>query len=91
MGNIFNLEKSTVIKYLHKGTKLGWCNYTGNKNTVIVYDLDMNFIGEYESTSWLGRNGEKLFGVKLTQSMISKVCRGEKPNYKGYIFTYKNY
>lgn len=91
LAKLFNITSGTASVYLNKGRKLGWCNYTGNKYTVIVYDLDMNFIGEYESVSWLGRNGEKLFGVKLTQSKISKVCRGEKPNYKGYIFKYKNY
>ena len=54
-----------------------------------MYDLDMNFVGEYECCRWLERHSEELFGKKLTQGCINRVCRGERKTYKGYIFKFK--
>lgn len=31
IGKIFNLERSTICRYLKRGTKLGWCNYDGKE------------------------------------------------------------
>ena len=88
IGNIFNLEKSTIRNYLHKGTKLNWCKYTGNKNKVLIYDLDMNYIGCEESTNELDRKSIEKLGIHLDYRNISAVCRGKLPHYKGYIFKY---
>lgn len=32
IGKVFNLGKTTILKYLKQGTKLGWCNYDPKKN-----------------------------------------------------------
>ena len=32
MSNLFNLDKSTIIKYLRIGNKCGWCNYIDKYN-----------------------------------------------------------
>ena len=51
---------------------------------VIQYDLNMNYISEYESA----RDAEKATGIGY--KMISRVCRGERHSTHGYIFRFKN-
>ena len=111
---IFNCCTGTILDYLHKGTKIGWCNYNKkqslklknynkkqslklkNKDRILIgckpilmYDKNMNFLGEYESASWLERNSEELFGVKLIRSKIGETCNGKRKTHKGYIFKHK--
>lgn len=41
LAKVFNIAQGTVIKYLHRGTKLGWCKYvreTIAKKCVVVID-----------------------------------------------------
>lgn len=45
-------------------------------------------LGVFESATELIKQSEKLFGVKLTNSKISLVCNGKKPQYKGFTFKY---
>lgn len=45
-------------------------------------------LGVYPSSSYLQRESEKLFNVKLLQSGISLVCRGLQEEHKGYKFKY---
>lgn len=99
---IVKLKRSAVVKYLKIGRSLGWCNYdpviskskTSSKagklssKTVYMYDLDMNFIGEFSSCSELDRQSEELFGVKLDYRSISGVCVGRCSQHKGYVFSY---
>ena len=54
-----------------------------------MYDLNMNFIDEYESASWLEKNSINLFGIKLLRCKICDVCNNKRPHHKGYIFKYK--
>ena len=58
------------------------------RKRVYMYDLDMNFIGEFESCSELERQSEELFGIKLHNNNISSVCTGKQIQHKGYIFSY---
>ena len=102
LAKIFNLSRTTIVDYLNKGTKFNWCNYNGkeenrrsmvkngkkNGKPILMYDKDMNFIGEYESASWLERNSIELFGFKLLSGNISSVATGKRPHHKGYIFKY---
>lgn len=45
-------------------------------------------LGIFLSCNELSRQSEKLFGVKLVSSSISRVCTGKKPQYKGFTFKY---
>ncbi|MDC4245504.1 hypothetical protein [Clostridium perfringens] len=45
-------------------------------------------LGIFSSCNELSRQSEKLFGVKLVSSSISRVCTGKKPQYKGFTFKY---
>ena len=42
----------------------------------------------FPSCAELSRQSEELFGVKLWYGSISKACKGEYINYKGYMFKY---
>lgn len=98
----FKIEKSTLRKYLNKGTELGLCNYNGKEeahrskrnmaniiNTKRVQILkDGNFIFEYNSVTELSDSSENYFGVKLTKTGIARCARGERKQYKGFTFKY---
>lgn len=58
------------------------------KKKVYVYDLNMNFLTEYESLHELEQNSLNDFGVLLKTSSVSKVCNGERKKYKNFIFSY---
>ena len=45
-------------------------------------------LGIYNSCSELARMSEKDFGIKLTSSKMSNVCRGNAKHHKGYTFRY---
>lgn len=101
IGEMMDLNCITIRKYLKRGTKLGWCNYdpkeenfkgsskSGKKSgkAVEIFKDDI-LIGIAESTCELAKQSEKLFGVKLVQQSISKVCTGEFKQYKGFTFKY---
>ena len=78
-------------------SNLEFCDYKYNTNygtaiekqttkrskIVLQYDLNGNLIKEWKSASECGRNG-------FNQGNVSACCRGEKPQYKNYIWKYKN-
>ena len=92
---------NTTISYLKKGSKYKWCNYNskeeqkkhreknGDKHGKPVEIFkDGISLGVFKSATELERQSEQLFGIKLTGSAISKVCRGELKQHKGYTFDY---
>lgn len=97
----FNLCAATISKYLSIGNELGWCNYDPryeNKRMAIrmseitskkvaVYK-DGILKGIFKSASALERESIDVLGIRLLQSAISRVCVGEKPQYKGFTFKY---
>ena len=60
-----------------KGRKNSWL-----AKTVLQYTLDGQLVREWSSTRECGRNG-------FDQGAVSKCCRGEIKQYKGFIFKYK--
>ncbi|XZI06026.1 zinc-ribbon domain-containing protein (plasmid) [Clostridium perfringens] len=89
----FQISRTTLINYLKKGTKLGWCNYNPKEEAKkcskkIEIFKDNQSLGIFESCSELKRQSEELFGVKLVLQNISKVCTGERKQYKGFTFKY---
>lgn len=64
MAQKFNISKTTVLRYLNKGKELELCNFTGHLRCEegarkargkiqLVYDLNNNFIGEYQTITEL--------------------------------------
>ena len=98
--NIFGIWRTNLIKYLKRGTLLGWCIYNPkeeyikgvrkeNKNGKQVEIFkDGQSLGIFPSCHELERQSEKLFGIKLLYKNISSVCNGTRKSYKGYTFRY---
>ena len=101
IAEIMKLGVSTVIAYLKRGTKIGWCNYNPKEEMIkaVTNNGKMNgkpveifknniSLGIFENCHELDRQSENVFGIKLNYSSISSVCRGETNHYKGFIFKY---
>lgn len=97
----FNLTPTTIIKYLKKGTQLGWCNYNAkeelkkwsdknHKKKIEIFKDNISF-GVFESIIDLERQSEELFGVKLFSTNICRILSGKTKattTYKGFTFKY---
>lgn len=59
-----------------------------NPKKVYVYDLNLNYIGIYPSQCELERRSLNDFGILLRSQSVSRVCTGERKQYKGYIFSF---
>lgn len=93
----FNIGKTTLSRYLHKGVELNWCSYNGKlemkksgkrhckKVEIFKYGISL---GIFESLTELENQSEELFGVKLLQTKIGSVCNGKRKQHKGYTFAY---
>lgn len=101
LSKIFNLNKTTILYYLTRGAKLKWCNYNpkeeihkrsfknGEKSgKQIKIFKDGQILGVFSSCLKLAKQSEKLFGVKMTQSGISKAIIKKQKTYKGFTFKY---
>ena len=80
---IMKLAKPTIISYLKKGNKLGFCDYNTGKRKVIQLSLENKFIKEWISISEATR--------ELHINNISYCCQNRK-NYShsgGYKWMYK--
>jgi len=103
IGEIMKLEGQTIRKYLKQGSEIwNWINYNAKEeimrngkrcslnsalNPIIMFK-NQKYIYLFKSGRSLERQSEKLFETKLWQANISAVCRGKKPQYKGYTFKY---
>ncbi|KQC91216.1 hypothetical protein AM596_15840 [Clostridium perfringens CP4] len=103
LAEIFKLSRSTITRYLKRGTKLDWCNYdekeekakTNRKNSQLCCKKveifkDNQSLGVFKSCADLSKLSEKIFNVKLSEEGISSACRGKRTEYKGFIFKYIN-
>lgn len=57
-----------------------------NKRAVLQFDMNDNFIAEYES---LSDAGLKAFGLKTARKSISDCCTGKKKSYNNFKWKYK--
>ncbi|WP_283695656.1 zinc-ribbon domain-containing protein [Clostridium perfringens] len=90
LGKIFNLNRNTIRRYLIKGNKLGWCEYSSKEIITKRVEIFKNSksLGTFSSCHELERQSEKLFGITLFHTNISAVCNGNMETYKGYQFKY---
>lgn len=89
ISKILNISLTTVRKYLQNEglLEVKRCISKGEK-IVYVYDLNLNYINVYPSQNELERRSLDDFGKLLRSRSISRVCTGERKQYKGYIFSF---
>lgn len=99
---VFQLDRKIVLKYLKRGTTLGWCYYnareeksaSNSKNgkttskKVIVFTKQGEYVAEFSSCHEAEELGEEVLGVKLNFGTVAKTCRGEMKSYRGFVFRY---
>ncbi|MSA02182.1 hypothetical protein GKG47_09035 [Lactonifactor sp. BIOML-A3] len=97
---LMKICRPTLIKYLDQGNRLEWCKYNQKENMRIngrnnglsrgipveVFNNKNESLGVYKSASEVSRISLKKFGIKLSQTAISAVCRGEADSHKGFKF-----
>lgn len=103
ISKIVNLDRSTIIRYLKRGNKLGLCEYNPKEEkirsaannrpdvrTPIEIFKDDISLGIFESISELEKKSKEIFGTILNQGNISNLIRGKYngKTYKGYTFKY---
>lgn len=96
---MYNIHRSTVIRYLNKGSELGLCDYDGTyentkrilkigkDNGKMVVVIDGDDFNVYNSIVELVNAYDKN-GISLNKNNVSQVCRGEKKTHKGMKFMY---
>ena len=102
IAKIMKIHRNTILKYLKIGaTKFNWCDYNPKKiqneahskvgklsgKKVEIFKDEIS-LGIFPSCMELERQSEKLFGVKLGNSMIAQVCKDKRKQYKGFTFKY---
>ena len=94
---VFKLSRTTIIEYLNKGMKLGWCEYTGNEKPIAVFKNGEPYIPKgrenniFKSATEIKRLSEEdisMFGEILNNKCISAVCKGKQVNHYGYTFRF---
>lgn len=100
IGKILNLSSQTIREYLKRGNGI-WCNYNAKEEMIRVsikaskensrkVEAFHNGIslGIFNSAKEIEENSEKIFKIKLFSGGITRVCRNERKQYRGYIFKY---
>lgn len=92
----YKKHKSTIVKYLVKGTKLKWCDYNSelellktrsnlNHDGKEILVVETNTI--FPSLSELCRQSLKVYGVKFNAGSVSRYVDTDN-KYKGFTFKY---
>ena len=94
IGKIANLDSQLVRNYLIKGSKFGWCEYNGKielaisklnqGKTLICIETEQLF----ESSMECSRKSLDMFGVKINNCSIGRVCNGIQFKVNGFTFKY---
>lgn len=82
-----NLEWVTQAEnrqHFHKYLEWNWKNNPLKSKPVLQYDLQGNFVREFPSQTEVERQ------LGFNQSCVSRVCRGERKYYNGYIWKFKS-
>ena len=95
LSNIFGISIQRIRNYLNKGNNFNWCHYDGkkesskssnsNRKSIEIFK-DGESLGVFSSGLELERMSEKLFGVKLLNTNISKVLKGKRKHCGGFTF-----
>ena len=92
IGELMGYSRDSIVRWLKKGKKIGWCSYTNSNYKLIGMFKDGILLEMFESATEIMRQSEKLFGIKLICGEISKICninsKRHGNQYKGFTFKY---
>ena len=99
IANILNLHNTTIRRYLKKGAKFGWCDYSAQTSikeslssmskSVFWIDEDDNIKIEFASISLCANEISRMFNVYIYPKAVARACQTHKP-YKGFNFRFAN-
>ena len=103
IANIFGLDNTTIIKYLHKGNEIGWCIYdpkaalrNGIKKTkslkygkLLVYYDTHEYVGAFNTINDFMEFAKSELDVSTTRAPISQVLNHRIESYKGFVFIWE--
>lgn len=99
----FNISRDNVVRYLHKGTDMGICNYDGEvarrqaskkgiasrkHKKVAVYDLNDNYLKTFISAKELEKQSMKEFGMQFSYQGIVDTCTNAQKTHQNYKMKY---
>lgn len=101
ISKLFHCSIGCIEKYLHKGSKLGWCSYTNTserkrvvknikwkRSKPLAISFNKNVLGEFNSINSLCKLSQQLFGCQFNPSKISLVCNNKRKLHKGFNFNF---
>lgn len=98
IGKVYKLNCNTIASYLRKGNEIGWCVYNPKDELRRILDTYrpreykhikcINTGEEFKSISHCANQSMEKFGVKLSRSCISVVCRGKRKATHGLSFEF---
>lgn len=90
IGEILHINQSTVRRYLIKGAKYGWCDYSPIKEkAVVVIDDSGQIIHSFHSMSECCREMRHIYKLPFFFAYIRKALESHEP-YHGFNFRFAN-
>ena len=93
-----HISRDTLKNYLKIGTEIGWCNYDASlayqqradqyASKPIKVLKNEKILGVFKSAKELERQSLELFGVQISCTHASEVCRGDRITHMGFNFAY---
>lgn len=100
VANYFNLDRSTITKYLKRGIKLKICTYNPQKEKQLSYAkmkeatskkvLCLDNLARFKSTKDCERRSLEVFGIQLNHSAIASVCSEKRGRHHNLHFVYED-
>lgn len=99
LAQVFNLNRTTTLKYLNKGAKLGICDYDpakvlhGYHNTAcndgkIECWKNNEYLGMFDGVPEFVIFVEEQYDIKLDKFLVRSVCRGKYTHTRGFTCKY---
>lgn len=99
IGKILYVRSKTVLDYLKRGAKIGWCNYSVEDSVqrriktlqkpIAVFDLNDDMIHMFNSVKICARELSKLYNIPMRYDCVLRACLKNR-SYKGFKFKYIN-
>ena len=97
IGKMLRVSNKTVIDYLKRGARAGWCNYTvedsmrrrvmAAQKPIMVVDSNDKIIYTFDSAKICTNELSRIYNTSMRYDCVLRVC-GKNRTYKGFKFRY---